>query len=970
MTKPRNETSAREANRANASPPHPAGPIAAELPDPEADPEEIESGANASFALLKRTVAEVAAKYPLSPGQQRTSLSFGLLATRRTITIEVSFVSVVDFLNDLARATVLAALLDVQFALAKRTSKAAADLESIWGFVIDVDRATLDILTEIERAGVPMPTFVFESLNGFKVAYVAIDPVDITLFGELARRLTLAFDGGDPTSWELSQMQRLPSCLKTTPAGIENIAFLARQTNSEPFTATCDAVPFPHRVARALGAGGADASARRRIREYLEDLGIPAPEEPGHDLYAACPDAPAHDSACCYVNVAEDGAISAHCLGGHGGEGERHWNEGRLAELAGAALGDAVTERFDPLRHLPVTNAAIQYIQHRLARWARVEVDAVVLIWARAVARREARGVAAIEDVLRVFDARVQGVQGLPPMTVYYERGLARLVHNDPDGRAHEVSSSRGPSLKTNATELKSTALWVLHIAQTEEGVVATPAWREDATSWLNKLAVGHTAVLAALGVAAVTTYPLPVAHVVETWRIQRKTMLIEAVTLRENFADVEEVNAIEFFLGLFRAGRLPLGSANDVLLFVVLLAAPLLRDVAPGHLGVFWFVGQPGAGKDFMAEMARCVWEVCAPSANRVSFDLNLAGDLELKRSLEMAAGRIYARAKEAGKRPGMADLLIRLAGTDMITVRGLYKNDVSIPNTFTYVAESAEDLPERREIYRRTLQISVTHMADSTSKGEVIEEVKAAAKGILKNLKTLVESRPPEYYLKQADTGSRPLVPAGLAKILGATLPPVEGEDLTEIFELMLAFVQSHEGVREGKTQLTTMQQRRRGKKALELVTLPSYRVSYFIEMMSDNPGNKELFSPYAKKSKELINRITRESDYRTAHAAAGHMVVNIGGRPYALRLGGRNFILAPEIEFTTKMLEARRQAAATRIETGAASLGTTTSTSDRPHAAGEAPHAENASETEEDEEAPTFRLASVAELRKRRS
>ena len=989
MTTPRNDTTNAHEERTQsaevASDGHtvPAVDAALDAPfddnaaddPPAADHDDnVEDGApNASFALLEKTVLAVSAGFPLSPGQQKTCLSFGLLAARRTVTTEVPFSSVVEVLNSVARATVLAGLLDVQFALAKRASKAAKDLESLWGLVVDVDRRTLDILMEVERAGVPMPTFMFQSVNGFKVAYVAIDAIDAALFGELGRRLTLAFDGGDPTSWEPSQMQRLPSCLKTTESGVENVAFLAQQSNGEPFTPTYDSAPFPHRVARALGAGGADASARRTIREYLEDLGIPAPEDPGHELYAACPDVPAHDSACCYVNAAADGEISAHCLGGHGGEGPRHWSEGRLADLAGAAAGDAATERFHPLRHLPVTNAAIQYIKHRLGDWSRVQVDAVVFIWSHAVARRETRGLVPVEDVLSVYEARVCGVQGLPAMSVYFERGLGRLVHDDPDGRVHDVTSSRGPSLKTNATELKSTALWMLHIAERDDGIVATPAWREDATSWLNKLAVGHTSVLAAVGVAAVTTYSLPVAHVAETWRIAPGTMQIEAVTLRETFEDVGEVNAIEFFLSLYQAGRLPLGSENDVLLFVVLLAAPLLRDVAPGHLGVFWFVGQPGAGKDFMAEMARYVWEACAPSAKRVSFDLNLAGDLELKRSLEMAAGQIFARAKEAGKRPGMADLLIRLAGTDTITVRGLYKSDVSIPNTFTYVAESAEDLPERREIYRRTVQIGVSHMPDATSKGEVLAEVKAAAKGIMKSLKTLVESKPPEYYLMQAETGSRPLVPAALAKLVGATLPPVEGEDLTEIFELMLLFVRGVEGLKEGRTQLATMQDRRRGKEALELVTLPSYRMSFFIETMSENPGNKELFSPYAKKSKELINRIIRESDYRVAYATNGYMTVNIGGRPYALRLGGRNFILVPEVEFMTKMAHARAQPVAARSAGTVAQMNSMAAAT-TPHGATDDGMAMDAASEDDgedgDEDQPTFQAASEALLKAGRS
>jgi hypothetical protein len=247
---------------------------------------------------------------------------------------------------------------------------------------------------------------------------------------------------------------------------------------------------------------------------------------------------------------------------------------------------------------------------------------------------------------------------------------------------------------------------------------------------------------------------------------------------------------------------------------------------------------------------------------------------------------------------------------------------------------------------------------MSDSIPKGAVLEEMRAKAKGILKNLKRRVESLPREAYLMQADTGSRPLIPVALAKLFGATLPDVEGEDLTEVFEAMVRFIESPEGEAEGKAQLKIMEERA-NKVSLESKTLASYRLAYFIDLMKETPGNAELFSPYARKSKELVNRIKRESDYRTSVAERGYLRVDIRKVRYALRLeDGRRFILLPELTFIHKMKEARAVTAAGRPN-GTPPEGPP------PTANGTAADAGNA--THEDMSAPTFQATDVVLLKR---
>lgn len=52
-----------------------------------------------------------------------------------------------------------------------------------------------------------------------KLLFVFSEPLDEAPAVRLATWLTLAFDGGDPGSWSMSQGQHLPVCLKTTEAG-------------------------------------------------------------------------------------------------------------------------------------------------------------------------------------------------------------------------------------------------------------------------------------------------------------------------------------------------------------------------------------------------------------------------------------------------------------------------------------------------------------------------------------------------------------------------------------------------------------------------------------------------------------------------------------------------------------------------------------------------------------------------------
>ncbi|WP_438033716.1 hypothetical protein [Sorangium sp. So ce204] len=458
----------------------------------------------------------------------------------------------------------------------------------------------------------------------------------------------------------------------------------------------------------------------------------------------------------------------------------------------------------------------------------------------------------------------------------------------------------------------------------------------------MNKSMMGQRSALRVLGVPAVTRYDLPVAYVKDGWEVEPGTKAVTA-TLAFTFPpNTKEIPALEFFLDLFRAGRLPLATENDVRLFVACIAAPLLRDIGRGQLGIFWFIGPPGAGKDFLAEMAAAVWGATSPHPLRGSFDINITNDQETKRSFAAAQGAVYARAKEAGKRLGMVETLIQVAGTSTLTARGMRENERSIPNSFVIVADSAEDLPDRREISRRTVMISVADMDDSISKGAVLDEVKQAAPGLLLNLQRLIESKKPEWYLRQTDTRSRLQIPVALSRLLDAALPEVQGQDLSDIFEAMMEFIATpgakEEGERERKKAIT-----RGVKESLEMKTLPSYRMSLFIDQMKGIAGYRELFATFGDKARTLTTRIIRESGYAAVRTGkVPYLAVKIGNAEYAVKFtrSSRNFILVPVEDYEKQVLSSGKATSpqpatpttqANTVDTSAAPQATTRPPSD---------------------------------------
>lgn len=831
-----------------------------------------------------------------------TWISFGLMTgDTRTIPVSLPIDRVAEILNEVGSATVGAGLPDVQFWVQERRTKARAGLEKLWGVVIDVDRESVDYVGEVQRAGVPVPNVHFRTARGFKLVYVFSRPATVIEAEAWAKALTLSFESGDPASWAPGQGQRLPICLKTTSAGLVEVSNPARVANITPLDPALDSIPFPERVRAHISDARLSPDARQAVEDFLAENGMAAPESPGSHLYACCPDA-THDTDCCYVRRSDAGVLSVVCLGGHGGEGARRWSESQLAALAGIDARSATTGT-DILTDVPLTWATMKLVTVRLAHLTAQELGAVsdLLVLAKAGQESERDKIPPTHRhlVVRTILRRLRGSGHVGPTMLHFSEGYGTLAQTDREERVRPIIF-KGDALspRTHLHKYVATTGW--RVQPTNDGYIAGPTY--DSHSLFNMALGGHPGALAELGIPILRTFDLPVAHVTERWEVQLPHRNIHAVVpYRWKSSGVAPIDPVGFFMRLYAQRRLPLASENDVRVFLMALASPLLRHIGQGQLGIYWLHGPVGSGKDYLAEMIAKVWERVARAGRLAKFDLTLTDELELKRSFFSGIGAVYARAKEAGKRKGIADLLIRLAGTDYITARGMRRDEATIPNLFTIVADSAEDVPDRREISRRTAMIEVAHIDEQVSKGDVLRDVLDNAEGLLLGLAQVVESRPTEWYLSQANLGSRPLIPVALSRLLGAELPVVKGRDLDDVFDAMVEYIGRFAGD-EGEKQRCQA----RDKDGRDAQLLKHYRFSAFIETMKKQIGYAETFEGH-KASSTLVTWITRETNYLSVDRGRDpYLPVTIGDTRFAFKIvkGRRAFVLLPEAEFCSTM------------------------------------------------------------------
>ncbi len=915
------EVAEQEFNSASGASPQPAAEGS-----PPTPPSDGASNQTETPTAVKESAAEMSV--PMLP------LSLALMSSGSCTQIAIPVARLAEFLNELGAAAVQQQYADVQ-AWVQQRKRRRGGCEKIWGLILDADLEAEDPLAVIVDAGLPLPTTWWRTIHGWKAIWVFDRPADSDTFDAIAQQFTIAVPGGDPKSWSLDQAQHLPIVLKSTDDGVIEVKFLATQTNAQPLRIADYLPELPMRLQRALGSSRClSAGERPAVEDYLAELGTPAPEETGSRSgpYACCPVSEQHDRPCFYIYRQENGSIDATCIGGHSGELTKFWSEPALYELAtGKHISDA---GIDALHDVPINWAGQSYIEDKLAEafatepQPRVLVATATTVWMRAHASKvilRARRLAESEGIvlttqfplnafLRLCCEKIDGFDSTGPcrvafdavnqyLTLLHSNGSTQRIKTEGESLSvaphlHEWKASRAHYIYATITSDKKTE--TKSISFTDQINV-----NGYASHW-NKGMSGSADHLAALGVPILHHFPLPIAFEKDSCSIDPQTKCISITRTARMRAGDPKFDALDFFTKLQREGKLPLATEEDVPRYLMGMASPLVRRVAPGLLGVYVFEGPSGSGKEYMVIIINDTWEHSILIPTTVSFELHDVDDLEMNRGFHAASSAVYMRVKEAGKSIDKINSLIRFAATKHVTARGMQKDARQIPNSFTYLADTVEGLPERKEIARRTVVIGTRNIGDDVSKGEIRQQIIDRAPDIIAYLKAKIESQSPEWFLNQTNTQSRQVAQAALAKLFGATLPEVKGGSTDELFEYMLSFIKEH-GEQEGKEQLEAAKSRG-GKDGKETILFPSYGLGMLIGIMKDQVRNncQEFFKQHGT-TRSLEMFLKREANYHEVeNGQLSYLRVEINGAPYAFKLvkGKRNFVLFDELKYCDRM------------------------------------------------------------------
>ena len=292
-------------------------------------------------AKMVNAIKCTAAKYAKASGKKK-SLHKTTLCIKTTHGAAIQVVTVytaqlAQFLQDVSLTLLRLRAPDPQFAMQNRTSAGKFGLLGVYGVTIDVDRKTSSIVGEVTLAGIPMPNVVFFTKNGFKLVFIFKEPVDALRGQRIAKWLTVAIEGGDPKSWDMSQFQHLPICLKTKNNDQYEVNFKPEQLNSAPLDAKGFSFKkLPPRMANVACGRKRELTVLESeiVEQFLMERHTPAPPAYGRTHYATCLNGKTHSSGTAFsIYRDENGKISAHCFGNHDGNQRNHWSEADIYRL-------------------------------------------------------------------------------------------------------------------------------------------------------------------------------------------------------------------------------------------------------------------------------------------------------------------------------------------------------------------------------------------------------------------------------------------------------------------------------------------------------------------------------------------------------------------------------------------------------------------------------------------------------------
>lgn len=264
-----------------------------------------------------------------------------MMAPSAGVTMPVETAALAAYLNEVGERSVVADVADLQLLLGRATGGSSRDIESVHGFVADLDYIVEDPAKEHVVRGAPVPNVVFATESGgARLLYVFESPFAPSAAEfmekriELFHALNVALPALDPSSLKIEQRQYVPMFIRTTKGPRRVVSRIAIPISAQPLNLAQFAPSLPSLVldALGLGAGLLGDAERDEVTTYLAALGVALPLAGGITV-SRCP-IKQHSARKVLVGRGKRGTIYCRCLGGHGGAGQKSWTEHDLLRLA------------------------------------------------------------------------------------------------------------------------------------------------------------------------------------------------------------------------------------------------------------------------------------------------------------------------------------------------------------------------------------------------------------------------------------------------------------------------------------------------------------------------------------------------------------------------------------------------------------------------------------------------------------
>lgn len=556
------------------------------------------------------------------------------------------------------------------------------------------------------------------------------------------------------------------------------------------------------------------------------------------------------------------------------------------------------------LLSIPPTRAGIRHIEISLqrARFTQRAIDLVkrALIDEHVMSDRRVQ-----PERRRQYEKAVRGAPGADGLEIQFERRMHRLVYTTAHAPVPTPLSNlrAGAMTRSAVDELDAIRAQTIITHESDNGTVTHKLELDPRFASLTSRAnQGNPEALRALGIASVEYHAFPALDL-ETSSTIDATGGIHRVEVPQLSTVRDPCDVVELFEELRLGGLLPLASREDSVRMVMAVASPLVRHILPGQQGIYWFQGPAGSGKDLCIAMIKAIWDSVGADDTHVFAEIRDPKGEEDRKTLGAHPHALYVRLREAGKQPdAMIEKLITHACADEISTRVLYQNERPIPNTFAYVCDSVERVPERREIGRRTVVIKTSPPGFDVKTADLIHIATEKGPSIIASLADAIRRSDVIHDISSSPEG-RPLLQVALARTFGAELDLVCGQSLDDIYLGILSYVQMPDAPKSHVSPSMNMPQ--------IATQFDVYTSTSLVDTMKRQDGHESAFGSL-KHGRFVFERINREAQYDVAMDKPGMQFfpVEVDGHRYGLRFldarGSKFVFVRLDIDGTPRAIE----------------------------------------------------------------